>query len=348
MEPESYARLVRCPILFLDATNDQHGKMDWAFKTLTSCQQTCAGRSPRDTDITSPPSRESTCHSGWTRISRGRKVPSLAESRDSARRAMAFRGSLSSRTATGPIRQVELYYAVANRNPKNRYWRSVTAQSNAGVWSASLPVLDTKEPLFAFANVTYESERLPVVEFGHRRPGRAGQGQGDRHPIAGDRRRVGRPGRLGHAIPGDRPDPAGALTLADERWTGQKDGITTTTAIPIMTHKVGDPKWRGPDGASLQFEVFVRAPRVLTVVMHEDEFGTRWTQYRKELRLTPAETWQTVTLSADEFRTEKGEPLKNWRAVDMLELESQGGPGPEPVFRAFRWVGDRAAARKSP
>jgi hypothetical protein len=35
MEPESYTRLVRCPVLFLDATNDQHGKMDWAFKTLT-------------------------------------------------------------------------------------------------------------------------------------------------------------------------------------------------------------------------------------------------------------------------------------------------------------------------
>ena len=34
MEPESYARLVRCPMLFLDATNDQHGKMDWSFRTL--------------------------------------------------------------------------------------------------------------------------------------------------------------------------------------------------------------------------------------------------------------------------------------------------------------------------
>jgi hypothetical protein len=72
--------------------------------------------------------------------------------------------------------------------------------------------------------------------------------------------------------------------------------------------------------------------------MHEDEFGTMWKQFRKELRLTPAETWQTVTLSADEFRTEKDDSLKNWRAVDMLELRSQGGTGAEPVFRAFRWV----------
>ena len=80
-----------------------------------------------------------------------------------------------------------------------------------------------------------------------------------------------------------------------------------------MHTMVGDPKWRGSDGASLQFEVYVRALRVLTVVMHEDEFGTRWTQFRKELRLKPAETWQTLTLSANEFLTDKGEPLKTWQ-----------------------------------
>jgi hypothetical protein len=110
------------------------------------------------------------------------------------------------------------------------------------------------------------------------------------------------------------------------------------TAIPIMTHKIGDPKWRGPDGSSLQFGVYVRAPRVLKVIMHEDEFGTRWTQYHKELRLTPTEGWQTLTLATDEFLTDKGERLKSWRAVDMLELESQGGADAKPVFRTFRWV----------
>ena len=34
MEPEAYAALVKCPILFLDGTNDHHGKMDWAYRTL--------------------------------------------------------------------------------------------------------------------------------------------------------------------------------------------------------------------------------------------------------------------------------------------------------------------------
>lgn len=34
MAPEAYADLVSCPLLYLDATNDQHGKMDWVLRSL--------------------------------------------------------------------------------------------------------------------------------------------------------------------------------------------------------------------------------------------------------------------------------------------------------------------------
>ena len=80
---------------------------------------------------------------------------------------------------------------------------------------------------------------------------------------------------------------------------------------------------------------------------HEDEFGTRWTQYHKELRLAPTEGWQTLTLATDEFLTDKGERLKSWRAVDMLELDSQRGAGAEPVFRMFRWVESPTESRQA-
>ncbi len=46
---------------------------------------------------------------------------------------------------------------LENRNPKNRYWRSATGRREGETWTASLPVHDTKQPLFAFANVVYES-----------------------------------------------------------------------------------------------------------------------------------------------------------------------------------------------
>jgi hypothetical protein len=239
---------------------------------------------------------------------------------------------------TAPIQRVALYYAVANRNPKNRYWRSVTGHANASVWSAGLPVLDTKEPLFAFGNVTYESGVSLSSNLVTVTPAELGKAKAtDTYSPVIDDSSEGLDGWVTRSPATDPIPPVPALLRTSAAPDG-KTGFTTTTAIPITTHKVGDPRWRGPDGSSLQFEVYVRGPRVLKVGMHEDEFGSRWTQYRKELRLTPMESWQTLTVSADEFLTDTGERLKSWRGVDMLELESQGGPGAEPVFRMFRWV----------
>lgn len=338
MEPESYARLVRCPILFLDATNDQHGKMDWAFQTLA----------PVPADVR------------WAFTPRYRHHIAAEQGIDLPRWMDAYlKGGVKFPRApvadvqlgtdgiprltlkpdtTAPIVRVALYDAVANRNPKNRYWRTVTGRSDVGAWSARLPVLDVNQPLFAFANVTYQSgvclssNLITVI------PAKLGKAMATdtRSPDIDN----GSDGLDGWVTQSPATDPIPPVPSLLRTATGpeKKSGLTTTTAIPIITHKVGDPKWTGPDRSSLRFEVYVRAPRVLTVVMHEDEFSTRWTQYRKEVRLTPTESWQPLTLSANDFHNDKDQPLKNWRAVDMLELRSQGGPGPEPVFRAFRWV----------
>ncbi len=326
MEPESYARLVRCPILFLDATNDQHGKMDWAFKTLDVV--------PADVRWAFTPRyrHHIAAEQGvdlplWmdAYLKGGEKFPRAPVAK--VQLGMDGIPSVSLKpAATRAIRRVELYYAVTNGNPKNRYWRSVSGQSNAGTWSARLPVLDTKEPLFAFANVTYESNICLSSNLVTVIPAELGKASATdtRSPEIDD----GTEGLGGWITQSPATDPITPVPSLLRSATGPdgKSGITTMTAIPIMTHKVGDPKWRGPDGSSLQFEVYVRSARSLTVVMHEDEFGTRWRQYRKELRMTPAEGWQTLSFTADEFLNDKGDPLKNWRSIDMLELRSQGGP----------------------
>jgi hypothetical protein len=199
-------------------------------------------------------------------------------------------------------------------------------------------VLDSKDPLFCFANVTYESNVCLSSNLVTVVPAALGEARAtDTRSLEIDDASDRLSGWVTQS-PATDPIPPVPSLLRTSAGPDGKTGITTTTAIPIVTHKVGDPKWRGPAGASLQLEVYVRAPRVLTVIMHEDEFGPRWTQFHKERPLKPAESWQTLTLSANEFLNDKGEPLKNWSAVDMLELRSQGGPGLEPVFRAFRWV----------
>ena len=72
--------------------------------------------------------------------------------------------------------------------------------------------------------------------------------------------------------------------------------------------------------------------------MHEKEFTLGWTQYARELRLRQGEGWQAVNLKAGDFTTDKGDRLKGWRGGQMLELDSKGGPGQEPIYGQFRWV----------
>ena len=149
MEPESYARLVRCPILLLDATNDQHGKMDWAYKTLTLVRT--------DVRVAFTPR-----YRHHIAAEQGIDLPYWMNAY--LKGDERFPGSPTTNVRLGehdvprvtvrlaaivPIRKVELKYAVANRNPTNRYWRTVAGQRNASGWSARLPVLDTKQPLCA-------------------------------------------------------------------------------------------------------------------------------------------------------------------------------------------------------
>jgi dienelactone hydrolase len=338
MEPESYARLVKCPILFLNATNDQHGNMDRSYRTLalvpTDVRQAITPRyrhhiaSEQGADLAlwmdaHLKGREPLPKSPIAQVRlAGDGIPTLVVQPDVSK----------------PVRRVDLFYAVENRNPKNRYWRSATGHRDGDTWIAGLPVHDTKQPIFAFANVLYESgaslssNLVTVVpaELGAAKATDAGTRllEDFAHGIDG----------WVTSSPATDPVPPIPSLLRAAKGPGGVPGITVTRAIPIVTHKVGDPKWRGPDGSALQFRVFVRAARTVRVVMHENEFASGWTQYAKELRLMPGDGWQTINLAAGDLMTDKGNRLAGWAGVEMLELDTKGGTGEEPIFGEFRWV----------
>lgn len=341
MESEAYARLVRCPMLFLDATNDQHGNMDRSFQTLgrvptevrwaftPRCRHHIAAEQGTDLPLWmdahlkgGEPFPRSPC--AEVRLAAG-GVPRLTVRPDPSK----------------PVRRVDLFYAVENRNPKNRYWRSVAGRQHGEEWTDDLPVLDARQPLFAFANVVYKSGVCLSTNLVSVVPSELG-----------DARATDRPSHLIDdfatstegwvtSSPATDPIPPVPNLLSAAVGPGGKPGITVTRPIALTTHKVGDPKWRGPEGAKLRFEVFVRAPRTLRVVMHEKEFAVGWTQYAAEVALEPGEGWKTVTLASDAFSAEKGERLKDWDEVRQLELKTSGGAGEEPIYGAFRWVPGR-------
>ena len=163
-----------CPILLLDATNYQHGKMEWASKTLDLVPPDVRWAfTPRATDTTSRPSQGIDLTSLDGRLSEGgRKVPPQRQrSRDSAWKRRRPPGH--AHTGHGRPHQAS---GVVLRRRKPQSQEPILAIGHRPVQCGRVECqprryLIRKEPLFSFANVTYESRRLPVVEFGDRRPG---------------------------------------------------------------------------------------------------------------------------------------------------------------------------------
>jgi len=233
---------------------------------------------------------------------------------------------------------VEFYYAVENRNPKNRFWRSAAGRLSEGVWRASLPILDVNQPLFAYANVHYASGICLGTSLLTTTPAALGRVMAtDAHSLLIDDFAQGIGDWVTRSPATDPIPPVPSLLRAAKGPDGQP-GITVTRAIPILTHKVGDPKWRGPDGAALQLQVFVRTARELKIVLHEEDFTRHWKQFTARVTLQPGQAWQTLTLGAEDFQTDKGEKPANWRKVNLLEINSAGGPGEEPVYGLMRWT----------
>jgi dienelactone hydrolase len=338
MEPESYAPLVRCPVLFLDATNDQHGKMDWSYRTLSLVPaKVRQAFTPR--------------YRHHIAAEQGADLPLWMDAHlkggEPFPRSPAAEVRLDPDGVpqlvvrpypSKPIRRVDLLYAVENRNPKNRYWRSAAGRRDGEAWTASLPVHDTRRPLFAFANVLYESGVALSSNLVAVVPDDLGAAQATDAPTAViDDFSGGIDGWVTRS-PATDPVPPVPSLLRAAPGPGGEPGLTVSQAIPIQTHRVGDPRWRGPAGASLRMRVYVKAARTVRVVLHEREFAPGWAQYARELPLEPGDGWQTVELRAGDFTTEGGERLTGWDAVQMLELDSKGGPGEEPIFGELRWV----------
>lgn len=342
MEPESYARLVRCPILFLGCTNDHYGKMDWVYRTLQQVSAPCrqaftvnfrhhvAAAEAADLPLwmdTWLKKSQAWPETPVMRISLGADgVPRLKLKPDRSQ----------------PIKSVQLYYAVENPDPKSRFWRSNLAPDHSGdTYESTAPIFNPKEPMYAYANVHYMngvclSSNLVAIT-----PNQLGMAKAtDSHVNVIDDFRFGDQDWV-TSSPSTDPLPQFSSLLRMVQGPKATPAISTTMPASIITRKIGDPKWRGASHFCLQFRVFLRTLRIVRVTVHENEETPEWKQYQKEYWLAPSPVWQTFMISPSMLVTEKGQQLGNWDKVRSLELSSLSGSGEEPIFTDFRWVPER-------
>jgi len=349
MAAEAYAPYVKCPMLFMSATNDQHGDMDRAYDTLGSMPKGVPRRqafTPRFRHHIGAAFAEDLPLWMDTWLRHGRRWPQTPATKVRIGKDGVPELRVVPDASQG-IGRVEVYYAIGNPWAVNRYWRSSQSRRQGKAWVAELPVMDTEQYLFAFANLHYSagiclSSRLEAVI-----PARLGPAKATARPspvIYDGSHGVG--GWVTHS-PSTDPIPPIRVPLEPARGPGGKSGFTVYTRCSPLTHQVGDPKWRGPRGASLAFEMVTREPQEFVVAVHEREFLPDAKEYDAKVTVEGMEEWQPVILRADDFQSARdGTPLANWDDVVMLELKCPEGGWKDQkiVFTGFRWLEEARAS----
>ena len=245
-----------------------------------------------------------------------------------------------------PVKRVDVFYST-DPHVLTRFWRDGQAVEAGDSWQARCPVMSLDEPFFAYANVTYE---LPEE---YRKIATApGQSNTDVFTIS-SRELLVPPAALAAAgvKATDKPD-----RMIDDGRRLWQDWYQSNWGHPPLwrafTRKLKDPKWRGPDGAKLVFDIRCESDNQLVVEVETNgwgavEKGKPAISYNAVKQLKGSPDWQTVSVSLDELVATDPKftsPLTNWRTVTQLSIGPTGEvvrDGAKQAMPGKPWVGPR-------
>ena len=325
----AYLPLITCPILWLSPTNDFHGHLDnmaWNWRNLPDARTRFSiaphlnHRHTGEHAITEYLWFEEHLKGAAFRMPRTPAtvldlktddgVPQLTVTPDDSH----------------PIRRVDIYYSL-DPHALTRFWRDAKALKIGRQWKAQCPVMNLDQPIFAYANVVYETPAQYRTG-----PQQAGQENSDTFAIS-SRVLLAGPAQLQAAKvkATDKPD-----RQIDDGTRGWHDWYRLNWGHPPLwtatTRKLKDAKWRGPDGATLHFEIKCQTDNQLVLTFNCNAWGAMIpgkpaVDYTAVKALKGSPDWQTVSVSLNELVATDPKvtaPLANWQSVTEFSLSPSG------------------------
>jgi dienelactone hydrolase len=347
---ESYAPRIQAPTLWLSSTNDFHGIMDDLYLTseLIPHQQQVRYSITPHMNHRFTPAFEVARPLWLDQHLRGSfsfpKTPAtelqLADGEGPPVLRVKPDPSL-------PISRVQIMYSV-DPHPQARFWRTADSIREGDSWLARLPLLDTTQPLFAFANVHYRLPRAEPLQFA--RPTDELALSSLLHTATpDDLQRSG-------AKASDKPS-----LLIEDFQHDWRDWYRLSADNPhhweYSTRKLNDPKWRGQPGWKLALTVQAQQANELVIVLTENFFRSyrgKSREWTAVVKLSGGNKAETFRLTPADFRASTGDTLGSWEQLDLLSfrayfeqdgklLGSKQWSGAQPVFRELRWVDAKLA-----
>lgn len=357
LDCKNYWPLIKCPLMFLGATNDFNSPMELVLRGFRSLPDKNGAFS-----FTPHMNHRFTADNYAARVRwfdthlkgnfafpKTASVQLVLKSSDGIPR-FTVRPDLS---GPHPLKSVTVFYGY-DRDPRARFWRAVDPVRSGNEFTAACPVMESGEPLFVFANVTYDTGKALTMPQGY---------EDTRLLTITSQCRQASPRQLAEAgvtAAGDRQ------RLIENFKHGWRDwslvGVRHTTHWNYQTHKVCDPAFVGPRGASLAMEINTTAPNnTLAVILETDQWrsytGRKPRRYVAMVELPEAGS-HSLLLPIKKFTTEDREVLENYDFVTSLILTPGQKERPKtvpkewqgkvPTFQNIRWQGGQFASRPRP
>jgi len=341
VETCAYLPTVRCPVMFLNPTNDFFGTIDGVEAIIDSMGSKTyrLSRDPQMSHRTYPEHRISAAlwfdqHLKGTFTVPA--TPAIELALDDPSRIPTVSVAVD---PSKPAREVKVYYSRTPK-PVERFWAEARVQRRGNGYVARCPVIDLAQPLYVYCNVAYDLAE-PVTMSG---PYHNSMTAEDTFVISS---------RMLHATAerlrsaGTRATDTPSMMIDDlaDGW-----GNWASYGLTRETRMLGDAKYRAPSAdAKLALDVRSDSETALTVRAVR---GFRPTEFEREMKVPvkPGE-WRTVAIPFDELgdvagnrgkRKQKGPPETeaSWRdAAALLLIGKRGDEMPE--IRNVRWVDGR-------
>lgn len=352
-----YWPLIRCPVMFLGATNDFNSPMEKVIRGMRSLRQgpNAMSFAPHQNHRFSDDTFAARVRWFDAHLKGEFKFPRMAASRLELKtdRGIPRFVVRPDTDVPYPLKSVAVYYGYA-RDPRTRFWRSADVTREGGQYVANCPVAERDEPLFVFANATYDTGKRLQLPRGYRATSLL--------TVTGQCRQAA-PHQLKEA---GVKAVLKRQRLIDDFAHGWRDWFPVAAENAhhwqFKTHKVNDPAYVGPRGAKLALGIETTAPgNTLAVTLDADEWrgytGRKPTSYTALVVLAEAGK-HAVELPCSAFLSPEGKPLSSYDRLSGMVLSSGHKARPEqvktpwqgevPTFEKLHWVSGDFAPRPKP
>lgn len=367
IDDSAYIPGVTCPILFMSPTNDFAGPFDNMTENWKKIGSRCVASTiaPHLNHRALP--ETAICGILWfdQHLKGSFTFPETPDLKVAVDATTGVPRAMLKPDRPSDVARVDIYYSI-DPHCLTRFWRDAEAKREGDVCKAELPVLGVDQPLFVYANVSYPLETERTGFRGGKPPATF---------MISSRETILLPEELDRAgvKATDRPS-----RLIDDFARGWHDWFRLEWGNPhhwvATTRKIKDPKWRGPEGAALVFDVRCPEDNVIKVTAIANGWGAFPGQpwggtFEARKPIKGSADWQTVSVSlADMMSTKKDEASKpaslpSWGTLTELSFSwsqsflqdgqevkfgsenmQQNGWREPREFRNLRWEGGAEAA----